>query len=180
MKNKGIIIVGIFILAALAGFLLWNPNNDTATEQSNQQAAPPADDKTNSKTDLAQNQTPATPATSAKSTNTATSNSSSTPSGEEGIESPDVMVYEIAFNGTAYSPSSLTIKKGDIVVFKNNSDKKFWPASNDHPGHTLYPEFDADRGIEAGGKYEFKFAKAGSWGFHDHLTPSAKGVIKVE
>ncbi len=92
----------------------------------------------------------------------------------------EVAVYEISFNGTAYSPAQITIKNGDIVVFKNNSDKDFWPASAMHPDHLIYPEFDADKGIAPGGTYEFKFTKTGAWGFHDHLTPSAFGRITVE
>lgn len=92
----------------------------------------------------------------------------------------EVVVHEISFNGTAYSPAQITIKNGDIVVFKNNSDKDFWPASAMHPDHLIYPEFDADKGIAPGGTYEFKFTKTGAWGFHDHLTPSAFGRITVE
>lgn len=181
MKNKGILIVGVLLVVAIAGFLLWSPAKD-GSEQSNQESTQPANTNTQD-SDLIQTETAATSsqesaATKIKPANTA--ESSSTPSGEEDIQSPDVMVYEITFNGSSYSPSSLTIKQGDIVVFKNNSDKKFWPASNDHPSHTIYPEFDADKGIDAGGKFEFKFAKVGSWGFHDHITPSAKGTIKVE
>lgn len=92
----------------------------------------------------------------------------------------EVTVHEISFNGTAYSPAQVTIKNGDIVVFKNDSDKDFWPASAMHPDHLIYPEFDADKGIAPGGKYEFKFTKTGAWGFHDHLTPTAFGRITVE
>jgi plastocyanin len=91
----------------------------------------------------------------------------------------DVMVHEIAFNGTAFSPATLSIKQGDIVIFRNNSNKAFSPASAPHPAHTDYPEFDPKRQIAAGGSYQFKFEKVGSWRFHDHLTPSAFGTITV-
>lgn len=101
-------------------------------------------------------------------------------SGEDDIMSPDVAVHEITFSGTAFSPSTLTIKNGDIVVFKNNSDKDFWPASAPHPSHTNYPEFDAKAAIAPGKTFQFKFTKVGAWGFHDHLTPSAFGKITVE
>lgn len=101
-------------------------------------------------------------------------------SGEDDIMSPEVTTHEITFSGTSYSPSTLTIKNGDVVVFKNNSDKNFWPASANHPTHTLYPEFDAKQGIAPGATYQFKFTKVGAWGFHDHLTPSAYGKITVE
>jgi plastocyanin len=101
-------------------------------------------------------------------------------SGEDDIMSPEVTTHEITFSGTSYSPSTLTIKNGDVVVFKNNSDKNFWPASAMHPDHLIYPEFDAKQGVAPGETYQFKFTKTGAWGFHDHLTPSAFGKITVE
>ncbi|QQS22644.1 cupredoxin domain-containing protein [bacterium] len=183
MKNKGLVIVGVAILAAFAGYLIFNPVDNTA-EQSNKEAASTAttqatvDTDTITKSEVSPTDNPTTSTT--KPSNFNTSNSSSTPTGEDDIQSPDVMVYEIIYNGTSFSPASLTVKKGDIVIFKNDSDGKFRPASDDHPNHTIYPEFDADTGINAGGKYEFKFAKVGTWGFHDHINPSAKGTIKVQ
>jgi len=101
-------------------------------------------------------------------------------SGEDDIMAPDVAVHEISFSGTAFSPANLTIKNGDIVVFKNNSNKNFWPASAPHPQHTDYPEFDAKKEIAPGGLYQFKFTKTGAWGFHDHRTPTAFGRITVQ
>jgi plastocyanin len=101
-------------------------------------------------------------------------------SGEADIMPTDVTVHEINFNGSAFIPSNLTIKSGDIVVFRNNSNKNFWPASAPHPQHTDYPEFDAKRELGPGETFEFKFTKIGSWGFHDHKTPTAFGRIIVE
>ena len=92
----------------------------------------------------------------------------------------DVAVFEIAFNGTAFTPSQLTIKNGDVVVFKNESDKSFWPASAPHPQHTNYPEFDPKKAIPSGQTWQFKFTKTGTWNFHDHLTPTAFGKITVQ
>ncbi len=101
-------------------------------------------------------------------------------SDESDIQSPDVQVYEIKFDGTKFSPSTLDIKNGDIVVFKNESTKSFWPASAPHPQHTNYPEFDAKKALAPGETFQFKFTKTGSWGFHDHLTPTAFGKINVQ
>src|SRR5260221_11032052 len=41
-----------------------------------------------------------------------------------------------------FMPSELTISQGSTVVFSSVRQKPFWPASNLHPSHTLYPEFD--------------------------------------
>jgi len=100
--------------------------------------------------------------------------------GEEGEElGPDILVVGVDYNGVNFTPQVTNIKVGDIVVFKNQSSGPFWPASNPHPIHTDYPQFDAKSPIVAGGKYQFKFEKVGNWGFHDHLNPSATGIIQV-
>lgn len=100
-------------------------------------------------------------------------------SGEEDIQGNDVMVYEITYDGSKYSPASLQIKNGDIVRFKNSSSDSFWPASAPHPQHTDYPEFDAKAAVGPGQTFDFKFTKVGTWKFHDHLKPTAFGSITV-
>ncbi len=114
---------------------------------------------------------------SGNSNTSANTNDSGQMSGEGDIAGA---THLITFDGTKYTPSTLTIKQGDTVVFKNSSTKDFWPASAQHPTHTVYPEFDADKGIAPGGIYSFTFAKVGEWGFHDHLTPTAFGKITVQ
>ncbi len=100
-------------------------------------------------------------------------------SGESDIEGSDVQVFDVIYDGTTFSLSSLSVKNGDVVIFKNKSKVEFRPASNPHPTHTDYPEFDAKQPIAAGKSYQFKFTKNGIWKFHDHLNPSAQGTITV-
>ncbi len=100
-------------------------------------------------------------------------------SGEEQVLSPDILVVEVIYDGNSYTPNTVNILAGDVVIFKNESAESFWPASNNHPTHTIYPEFDPKRPIPAGGSFKFKFERVGSWGFHDHLNPSVGGVINV-
>ncbi len=100
-------------------------------------------------------------------------------SDESDIEGLDVQVTEIDFNGKSFSPSTVTIKLGDIVIFRNKSQQNFWPASSVHPVHTDYPEFDTKAAIAPGKSFDFKFTKLGTWKFHDHLNPSSTGSIVV-
>ena len=86
---------------------------------------------------------------------------------------------EIAFDGTEFEPKEVTIKLGGIITFTNNSNKDFWPASNLHPTHNIYGEFDPRKPISPSESFTFTFEKSGVWGFHDHLTPTAKGTIIV-
>ena len=100
-------------------------------------------------------------------------------SGNEVDLGPDVLVVEVDYNGSVFSPPSVNIKVGDYVIFKNKSQKDFWPASNPHPTHADYPEFDAKKPIGPNGKYQFQFQKTGVWGYHDHLNLGATGVVNV-
>lgn len=93
-----------------------------------------------------------------------------------------------------FSPNSITIKKGETVIWKNQSTGAFWPASAMHPTHTAYdgtalsehcPDtaktaFDACQGIATGGSWSFTFEKTGSWKYHDHLNPGHFGTVSVE
>jgi plastocyanin len=80
----------------------------------------------------------------------------------------------------AFEPSEVTIKQGESVVFYNQAAADRWPASNIHPTHGIYPEFDPKSPVKPGEIWSFTFTKAGSWRFHDHLVPEMKGVIIVE
>lgn len=81
---------------------------------------------------------------------------------------------------SGFSSAAITVKLGDKVIFKNQSSKSFWPASNLHPTHTIYSEFDSLKGVPAGESYSFVFEKVGKWPYHDHLDSTQGGVITVE
>jgi plastocyanin len=78
-----------------------------------------------------------------------------------------------------YEPAQVTIKKGDIVLWKNESNDFHWPASDLHPTHGVYPEFDPLRPIAQGEDWKFKFEKVGVWKFHDHLRANKVGTVTV-
>lgn len=89
---------------------------------------------------------------------------------------------------SGFDPKTLRIKKGEIVIWVNESSRGSWPASAFHPSHTIYPEkggcissaFDACRGLQSGEEFNFEFNQTGSWNYHDHLAPSRTGTIIVE
>jgi hypothetical protein len=78
-----------------------------------------------------------------------------------------------------YEPIDLTIKKGTRVLFKNETAEPRWPASNLHPTHSIYPEFDPKRPVESGSEWSFVFNQVGTWKYHDHLAPLIRGIITV-
>lgn len=79
-----------------------------------------------------------------------------------------------------FSPQSVTLDESSAVIFINKDTKDRWPASNIHPTHELYPEFDPKKPIRIGESWPFKVQRKGEWKFHDHLIPHFRGVMKVE
>ena len=94
-----------------------------------------------------------------------------------------------------FSPSPLTIKQGDTVIWENNTASTTrWPASAQHPTHTVYPGsgiekcgtaeqpniFDACGGVGPGESFSFTFNEKGEWFYHDHLDPTKFGQVIVE
>ncbi len=85
----------------------------------------------------------------------------------------------IRITDKGYEPRTLTAAKGTRVVFTNQSQEPHWPASNIHPTHRIYPEFDPQRPIKPGESWKFLFTKVGTWHLHDHLFPYLTGTITV-
>lgn len=80
---------------------------------------------------------------------------------------------------SGFEPRELTVNQGDTVIFKNEDTRMRWPASNLHPTHEIYREFDPLQGIEPQNSWSFTFGKAGTWRMHDHIYPQFSGVITV-
>lgn len=85
----------------------------------------------------------------------------------------------IYMDESGFEPRQIMVKQGAELVFKNRGKGARWPASNIHPTHGLYPEFDPKQSIAPGQGWRFVFEKPGEWRFHDHLDPSFIGLITV-
>ncbi|HPW34478.1 MAG TPA: hypothetical protein PK367_01810 [Candidatus Paceibacterota bacterium] len=98
-------------------------------------------------------------------------------------------IFEVSYTDKGFSPSTITIKMGSTVVFKNNSLKDFWPASAVHPTHKEYPTtggcvgstFDACKAYKPGESWSFKFdaINVNGWKYHNHLNPTQSGIVIV-
>lgn len=100
--------------------------------------------------------------------------------GEIGVDTAIIQTIIVEYKDGGFSPTTLTIDKGQTVRFVNETGRSMWVASDFHPSHNIYPEFDAKRGIPAGSSYEFKFEKTGAWNYHDHLSANQTGTIIVK
>lgn len=85
----------------------------------------------------------------------------------------------ISLTPTGFEPTQVTISQNTEVVFENTDMRDRWPASNIHPTHEIYPEFDPKQPITTGQKWKFTFGKIGTWKFHDHLFPQFSGQVVV-
>lgn len=100
---------------------------------------------------------------------------------QEKITAPaSVTTFIIKMTASGFSPEFLKVKKGTKIIFKNEIDDIRWPASNIHPTHDIYPEFDPKKPIKKGQSWSFTFDKIGIWQFHDHIYPYLTGKITVE
>ena len=86
----------------------------------------------------------------------------------------------IILTENGFEPRYARINSGMTVVFSTNIDRPFWPASNLHPSHQIYSEFDPKEPIQAEAMWSFTFNKTGAWGFHDHIRSYFNGIIYVE
>lgn len=85
----------------------------------------------------------------------------------------------VTITASGFSPSTITISAGEMVMWVNNDIKNHWPASDPHPQHTDYSGFDS-LGISSGSSWSFKFNATGTWNYHDHNLPTRKGIVVVQ
>jgi plastocyanin len=79
----------------------------------------------------------------------------------------------------AFSPQTITIKKGSSVTWVNQDSTSHIVASNPHPAHTDLPGLVSSQ-LSQGQTYTFTFTKTGTFGYHCHLHPTMTGTVIVE
>ncbi len=85
----------------------------------------------------------------------------------------------ITITEEGYSPPEVTVDEQTVVNFANKDTAPHWPASDPHPIHDGYSEFDPKKPIPPGDIWIFKPTRVGTWRYHDHLNPHRKGTITV-
>lgn len=81
---------------------------------------------------------------------------------------------------SGFSPETINVTRGTRVCFVNDDTEPRWPASNIHPTHEIYSDFDPKTPVRAGDTWCFTFTKPGMWKFHDHLLPEFVGTVTVQ
>ena len=96
----------------------------------------------------------------------------------------------VTYTEDGFAPLSVEVKKGETVIFKNESKLSLWVASAIHPTHSLYPQkspsdclgssFDACAVTAPGSSWSFTFDEVGSWNYHNHIQANHRGTIVVK
>lgn len=99
----------------------------------------------------------------------------------------------VTLKESGFFPQTLTVTKGTIVTFVNNSSGQMWVASDPHPTHNGYDGTTRDEHCASGytgpapfdecavkDTFTFTFDKVGSWGYHNHLDHDQTGTIVVK
>lgn len=116
-----------------------------------------------------------------------------TPSGDTTGAAEDMsapMTAAVSYDGTAFAPADVTIKRGGSVTFTSTAGN-MWIAGAPHPAHTGYDGTDLARHCAAGytpksfdqcvagTSYTFTPDKVGTWPYHDHIKIGAFGRVNV-
>lgn len=86
----------------------------------------------------------------------------------------------VTLTESGFYPSELEITEGDTIRFVSKTGYDFWPASDSHPGHTDYPDFDPRQPVPADQEWQHTFSEAGVYNYHDHINPLFEGVVLVK
>lgn len=87
---------------------------------------------------------------------------------------------EIVLTEEGFSPRDARISRNTTVRFSTDAGRHFWPASNLHPSHDIYPAFDPQRPLAPEESWSFVFEQRGAWGYHDHIRSYYTGILYVE
>jgi len=92
---------------------------------------------------------------------------------------PTGVVHKMVLREDGYEPRDISINLSDTIEFSTTEGRPYWPASNVHPTHRLYSEFDPKEPVMPEDTWSFVFDRVGEWRYHDHIAPFYTGVITV-
>lgn len=87
---------------------------------------------------------------------------------------------EVSITANSFEPATLTVKVGTKVTWTNQEDLEHWVASNPYPANTDLPGLNAGKKMVKGDTYSYTFDKAGTYNYHDDLSPTTNGTVIVE
>lgn len=184
MRSSTIIWTVIIALVVLGGaFYFWSSNNVSTTNTT--VTTTPSGQTTTANNPGGTDYTPG-------NTNTDAPGSLDGSASVSGSATADLTSVTVTYNGSSFSPSSVTIQKGGTVNFVSASGN-MWVASDVHPSHTDYDGTSRSVHCAAGysgpapfdqcapgSSYAFTFTKSGTYTYHNHMNAGATGTVIVQ
>lgn len=153
---KTLLIIVLVAVLAVAGYYAFRPHSAVAPEYT----ATPSPTASVTTTPTPSPTTSATPKKSASPT--------------PGLQVDQTSIFRVSIAGFAFSPATVTVKQGDVVVFTNN----------DSVQHTVTSDTGAFTGGSVAPGNELTVATAnlakGTYAFHCAIHPSMHGTIIVQ
>ncbi|OGY27381.1 MAG: hypothetical protein A3F33_02070 [Candidatus Woykebacteria bacterium RIFCSPHIGHO2_12_FULL_43_10] len=84
----------------------------------------------------------------------------------------------IKYSSGKFSPTSTSIKLGQMMEFRNTGEQPLQIALGKHPTHEEVAGFEETL-LKPGKSYFFTIWKSGIYDYHDHLNPEASGSLIV-
>lgn len=106
------------------------------------------------------------------------SDDTKTDEGDTPVSSDQTAAVTIVFTDQGFEKSSYTVKKGQTVEVKNQSNTQLQFSSDSHPTHTEETELNLAV-LQPGQSSTFMPTEAGEHGFHDHIQSQFTGVLTV-
>jgi plastocyanin len=101
-----------------------------------------------------------------------------TPPKEGKVEVSTPALVEISKDG--FVPATISVKKGQVVVWTNNDQKPHQVATDPYPSNDTVAGLLSDP-LTTGDSFSFTFDQTGTFTYHDNLNPlKLKGTIVVE
>jgi plastocyanin len=96
-----------------------------------------------------------------------------------GTGSRQSRVYTVYYNTGVFSPTNLRVHVGDSVKFQNDSPDNLHVITDSTNNIPDLVGFDSVGDIPPNGTYAFTFTEAGSFGYHNFLNKSERGMVIV-
>lgn len=109
-------------------------------------------------------------------TDTSTNNESNSPPVND--ETGQETAATITATNDGFTPSMVTIKKGQSIKVVNDSSSPIEFSSADHPTHLQDPELNMNE-LQPGESGTITPKNVGTHGYHDHQNPTHTGTIVV-
>jgi plastocyanin len=85
----------------------------------------------------------------------------------------------VILNNTGFSPKTLTVKTGTIVIWINQSGTGGSVNSDNHPTNLLFPSLNLGQ-FNNGTSVTTMFEKPGKYTYHNEVNPDQRGTVIVE